>query len=44
MNTKGKIDFTKTKNMEFIEQVAKEISEEDKYYNGNITTTLNCAY
>lgn len=30
MNTKGKIDFTKTRNMEFIEQVAKEISEEDK--------------
>ena len=30
MNTKGKIDFTKTDNIQFIEEVAKEISKEDK--------------
>ena len=30
MNTKGKIDFTKTDNIQFIEEVAREISKEDK--------------
>lgn len=30
MNTKGKIDFTKTDNIQFIEDVAREISKEDK--------------
>lgn len=30
MNTKGKIDFTKTDNIQFIEEVASEISKEDK--------------
>lgn len=30
MNTKGKIDFTKTNNIQFIEEVASEISKEDK--------------
>lgn len=30
MNTKGKIDFTKTDNIQFIEKVASEISKEDK--------------
>ena len=30
MNTKGKIDFTKTNNIQFIEEVAREISKEDK--------------
>lgn len=29
MNTKGKIDFTKTDNIQFIEEVASEISKED---------------
>ena len=27
MNTKGKIDFTKTDNIQFIEEVASEISK-----------------
>lgn len=30
MNTKGKIDFTKKDNIQFIEEVAREISKEDK--------------
>lgn len=30
MNTKGKIDFTKTDNIQFIEEVASEISKEDE--------------
>lgn len=30
MNTKGKIDFTKTDNIQFIEEVAREISKEDR--------------
>lgn len=30
MNTKGKIDFTKTDNIQFIEEVASEIGKEDK--------------
>ena len=30
MNTKRKIDFTKTENIQFIEEVAREISKEDK--------------
>ena len=34
MNTKGKIDFTKTDNIQFIEEVASEISKEDKNWSG----------
>lgn len=30
MNTKGKIDFTKKDNIQFIKEVAREISKEDK--------------
>ena len=30
MITKGKIDFTKTDNIQFIKEVAREISKEDK--------------
>ena len=29
-NKRGKIDFTKTDNIQFIEEVASEISKEDK--------------
>ena len=34
MNTKGKIDFTKTDNIQFIEEVASEISKEDEKQEG----------
>lgn len=39
MNTKGKIDFTKTDNIQFIEEVASEISKEDKNWQSEARLT-----